>query len=752
MHHIGQVVEATVDRLLPFGVFVHLKDMTPAYIRRRELSLEGDIDPRQLLNKGQSIEAKVIAPAEGEHSMELSIRQTLPDPWEDFLSEFQVGDVVTAPVKHVAPDRVFVQIRPGIDGLILLEDLASLKIARLDDLFWMGDRVQAVITRLDAANRRARLSIHHRMEQLARVEAVMTYLHQNTTETSARHEEVPPTPALTEDLGTVALDGPILVVEDHEDVRGPLVKWLTDRGCLAQGIDLARTALQRCTSQEYSLVIVDLDMPEMDGLSFIQQLRTMECVKTVVVMSDPILIADNLPSLQALEVAAVFPKPLDLIEVHQFLLRLAHGERPTLSWHAEPEEEPASAHPFQTLSHMMRSGKPLKDRLEQGLIHLIQETQAELGIVFHLDLAAWKVSVLTQVGTLPLYDKARHALVESPVKDVIVEDKIIWNNQCSNQFGQFRKLLAFVPFESCIGVPIRTGGQIEHALFLFHRNPDVFSHYRVRDTLAMATLFSVTLENQRMMAQARSLSNILLSGHLARAFGHEVYNKLSGLDLQFHNLHTELERLTEKHTQVTTLPAFQEVRQMFKDVAETASELQQTVKAFQELMRVKEEITPVQVNVVVRRAVKEIKPLARKAKTSVRLDLAKDLPRVIGNRVGLYQIFINLMLNAIQQMELAHTNKRTLDINTCVATHNDAQQIEIRFIDTGPGIHHKLWERIFALGFTTRPGGSGLGLYISRSFLESIGGQVIVEESLVPLGTTFLVTLPADGEKEHHDQ
>jgi signal transduction histidine kinase len=65
----------------------------------------------------------------------------------------------------------------------------------------------------------------------------------------------------------------------------------------------------------------------------------------------------------------------------------------------------------------------------------------------------------------------------------------------------------------------------------------------------------------------------------------------------------------------------------------------------------------------------------------------------------------------------------------------------VRFTDTGPGIHKQLWEKIFELGFSTR-GGSGLGLFIARSFIEMFDGRIKVEESAVPLGTTFLVKLP----------
>jgi signal transduction histidine kinase len=62
--------------------------------------------------------------------------------------------------------------------------------------------------------------------------------------------------------------------------------------------------------------------------------------------------------------------------------------------------------------------------------------------------------------------------------------------------------------------------------------------------------------------------------------------------------------------------------------------------------------------------------------------------------------------------------------------------------DDGPGIHHRLWEKIFDAGFSTRKDGSGLGLYISRYILSTMGGKIYVLDSHILQGTTFAVDLP----------
>ena len=395
------------------------------------------------------------------------------------------------------------------------------------------------------------------------------------------------------------------------------------------------------------------------------------------------------------------------------------------------------------LAALMRSGQPLAKRLQQGLEQLVEATRAEEGIVFHLDPVSQKVSIVAQAGTIPLNQEAVYSLVDSPVKDVIREGGEIWESRVSQEStARFRKLLDLLPFESCIGVPVEASGQVEHALFLFHRGADAFSRYRLRDAWAMAALFAVALENQALDQRIQDMSRIFLSGHLAAAFAHEVYNKLSGLDLQFRNLRADFERLGREVPGWRDSFDFLEARRALDRAVDTALDLKRTVADFRRLLETGQE-TVADVNQAVRQAEALVRPLARRAKVEIKLEPAPDLPPVVGNAVGLQQVFLNLMLNAIQHMELKPDERRMLEVTTAYESEDGDRPVTIRFSDTGPGIHRQLWEKIFALGFTTKPGGSGLGLYIARSLVESMGGRIFVEESLVPLGTTFLVELPA---------
>jgi len=758
-YKLGQRVAGWVEKILSFGVFVRLGDGTRAYIRRREMSWAGDVEPSQLVSHGQEIAAEVIDLGGHGLSMEISYKATLPDPWQEFTRQFQERDVVTATAKRLVSSGVFVQIVPGVDGFIPLGELATWEVERPEQLLWIGDHVEAVITRIDARRHKVALSIREHLEHLSQVDNLIQQL---------RHEAEPQITAegLPPEAGTIPDEegwieeplppddveriGSILVVEDDNPVRLSLVDWLRRQGCPVEGAKTAREALQHCKTREYGLVIADLNLPGADGLSFLRRLRDAASTVPVAVMSSPELIDEHLQAFSALHVATAFAKPLDLEEIWRFLLRLASGDELVLSSVSSEQALSVEGQPFQRLARAMRSSHPLAERFRQGLEDLVRQTRAEEGIVFHLDPVSKKVSMVTRAGQLVLSEEKNYGLVDSPVKDVIVEGRAVREGRVSQErTARFRKLLEFLAFESCLGVPIQAGGRTEHAVFLFHREPDMFSRYRVRDAQAVAALFAVALERQALDERVQHMSGVLLSGQLAAGFGHEVFNKLSALDLQFRNLRSDFARMSQQDVQLSEQSKVH-IEEALGQAVETALDLKRAVREFRGLMEAREEQT-VDANQIVHRAVNQTRPLARRSKIQIHLELASDLPPATGSGVRLQQVLLNVMLNAVQHMAHKPDNRRVLEVTTVYETADDACPVQVRISDTGPGIHRQLWEEIFGLGFTTRPDGTGLGLFIARSLMESMRGRIIVQESLIPLGTTFAVSLPTAQDAEFEE-
>jgi signal transduction histidine kinase len=287
-------------------------------------------------------------------------------------------------------------------------------------------------------------------------------------------------------------------------------------------------------------------------------------------------------------------------------------------------------------------------------------------------------------------------------------------------------LLDLLPFDSCLGVPIQVQDETHHAAFFFHREPDAFSQLRFLGARISALLFAALLEEDVVNQRLRSLNPMLLSGQLAAGFGHEMFNKISGLEIQLRNL-------------LTIHGSLDEVQVAVARALDLTLDLKRTGEVFQQLMRAKEDRTVFDVNEVIQRAEMLVRPEARKERVKTVMKLAVDSLPVAGNSTTLQQVFLNVILNAVQQMGLKQGGPRVLEIRT---GYREGQlPIQVRFADTGPGIHKQLWEKIFAPGFSTR-GGTGLGLYIARSFVQSLGGRIRVEESFIPMGTTFLVELP----------
>jgi signal transduction histidine kinase/predicted RNA-binding protein with RPS1 domain/CheY-like chemotaxis protein len=751
MYAVGQQVTGEVERLLPYGIFVRLPDGSRAYIRRRELSLEGDLDPRQIVSPGQAIRAVVVALSEPGRTMELSVREIQPDPWKQFECQYRERDVITGTVKALNRDGAFVQIIPGVDGFVPLREMALWQVKEPEELLWVGDWVEAIIIGIHRRTRRVRLSIRRRLEQQMRVIELARHLAapEQREQVGEPEEEDLDLEECEETGDGLSLPEKILVVDDDKAILDPLVEWLRRHGGDVEGTASPTQALSCLKQGRFDLVLVDIDLSGEDGVDLIRQVRQASPGCPVAVMSVPEWIVKRGQELEELDVAEAFAKPLDLRELQEGLDRIARGE--VLGSQSLPASQfikDDAVDSFRALSCEMRGSASLRSRLDAGLRELRALTRAESAIVFHMDPVSRKISITAQVGDLPLNYEAVYSLQDSPVKDLIREGGDIFEARMAGKSRRrFDKLLALLPFESCIGVPVEAVGEVHHALFLFHREPEVFSRYRLRDAWAMATLFGVALEGEMLERRARDIGRFLLSGELAAGFGHEVYNKISGLEIQIRNLRTEYDGASRVsgETAPANLATFESTGRAMDEVLETVLDLKHVAVSFRELIRAREH-EEVDVNQVIQRAELLLRPTARKCRVRITSKLASDLPKTLGSAPRLQQAFSNVMLNAVQQiahkMDCLPDCGGTLEISSSCQPEDAAHPIKVYFTDTGPGIHRRLWESIFALGFSTRPGGTGLGLFVARSVVEAMEGRISVERSAVPVGTTFLIELP----------
>jgi signal transduction histidine kinase len=131
-------------------------------------------------------------------------------------------------------------------------------------------------------------------------------------------------------------------------------------------------------------------------------------------------------------------------------------------------------------------------------------------------------------------------------------------------------------------------------------------------------------------------------------------------------------------------------------------------------------------------------------RVSLRTELAAGLPPVLGDRIKLQQVILNLVMNGMEALSSVADRSRELLIRS--GTH-EPQSIFVAVRDSGIGLDSQTLDRIFDAFFTTKPEGMGMGLSISRTIIEAHGGRLWATPHDGP-GATFQFTLPMHGESE----
>ncbi len=158
----GQVIEGAVTRLLPFGAFIDIGGVQ-GLVHVSEISHKRVGDPSEALTVGQKVSVKVLKLEHlGEGKKErisLSIKAADADPWTTLEGKIKEGDVVKGPVLRVMDFGAFVELFPGIDGLVHVSQLARRRVAHPRDVVTVGQEVEARVTKIDPAAKRISLSM-----------------------------------------------------------------------------------------------------------------------------------------------------------------------------------------------------------------------------------------------------------------------------------------------------------------------------------------------------------------------------------------------------------------------------------------------------------------------------------------------------------------------------------------------------------------------------------------------------------------
>ena len=157
----GQVVDGKVVSLTDFGAFVSIEDGVEGLVHVSEMSWTDRVKhPKEVVKKGQTVRAAVIGIDLEARRISLSTRQTQPNPWVQLEQSLEIGTQIRGAVKSVTNFGVFIQVQPGIDGLVHISDLSwSVDIKDPTEHYKAGQELDAIVLNVDAENQRLSLGI-----------------------------------------------------------------------------------------------------------------------------------------------------------------------------------------------------------------------------------------------------------------------------------------------------------------------------------------------------------------------------------------------------------------------------------------------------------------------------------------------------------------------------------------------------------------------------------------------------------------
>jgi len=242
------------------------------------------------------------------------------------------------------------------------------------------------------------------------------------------------------------------------------------------------------------------------------------------------------------------------------------------------------------------------------------------------------------------------------------------------------------------------------------------------------------VEEQAHLARVelRHVARVTTLGELTAAIAHEINQPLTAI-------------VTHGHACLSWLshepPNLEEGRSAAKETidnamraAEVVSHLRAMMKkspAHRELLNINDPILAV---------IALVAAEVQRNRVALRTELSNDLPPLLGDRIQLQQVILNLIMNAIEAMKGIDQTQREL----IVVSRNDGfKRVLVEVQDSGAGLEGLSLDRLFDAFYTTKPDGMGIGLAVSRTIIESHGGQLLASPR-IPKGAAFQFRLPTN--------
>lgn len=188
---IGTRIRGKIVNLVSYGAFIEIEEGIEGLIHVSEMSWTKNVtDPSEMVRVGDEVEAIVLSVQKEEGKISLGIKQTDRNPWEDVEKKYPVGSSVVAEIRNLTNYGAFVELEPGVDGLIHISDLSWIKkVSHPSEVLKKGDKVEAVILSVDKESKKITLGVKqlslNPWETIERTVPVGSLVHGVVTKTTA---------------------------------------------------------------------------------------------------------------------------------------------------------------------------------------------------------------------------------------------------------------------------------------------------------------------------------------------------------------------------------------------------------------------------------------------------------------------------------------------------------------------------------------------------------------------------------------
>ncbi len=292
--------------------------------------------------------------------------------------------------------------------------------------------------------------------------------------------------------------------------------------------------------------------------------------------------------------------------------------------------------------------------------------------------------------------------------------------------GEERRTYERIALRSHVALPVMVAGELVAVLGLATmRHERRWPRILVNRMQLVAEIFASALERKRAGEEYLQLSSALAHagrvaamGQLASSFAHEI-NQPLGASLT--NAQTALRLLKMPQ------PDLAEVRAALEDIAadnRRAGEIVSELRRF--LRRQEPSLQQIEVREMLEAVARFVSVESRGKDVDVVIELAEGLPDVMGVRVQVQQVLVNLLLNAFDALAMIPAGRRRV---TIAATRASAGRVAISVSDCGPGVPEALRSQLFDPFVTTKPEGLGVGLAIAKTIVNTHGGHLEYRDS-----------------------